>query len=176
MPVPRRMRRGLFPGGSGHRRVAAALYQRADTGHPRGAKRYVAGEAPGFPGRIEMRDADLGEKLLLLNHVSMAQDTPYKASHAIFVLEGAETAYRGENEIPDVMFRRLLSLRSFDGAGMMVDADLAKGADIALLIERLFENQQAAYSHAHNTLRGCYSGRIDWIQHCSAEPRADIRQ
>src|SRR6202012_5688894 len=35
----------------------------------RGVKRYVADKKPGFPDRIEMRDAEIGEKLLLLNHV-----------------------------------------------------------------------------------------------------------
>ena len=31
----------------------------------RGVKRYVADRSPGFPDRIEMRDAAVGEKLLL---------------------------------------------------------------------------------------------------------------
>ena len=126
-----------------------------------GVKRYVADEAPGFPDRIEMRDAELGESLLLLNHVSLPENTPYRASHAIFILEGAKETYTGLNEIPPVMFTRMLSLRAFDDEGMMVDADLAKGHDIETAIERLFENSQIAYIHAHNALRGCYSGRID---------------
>ncbi len=126
-----------------------------------GVKRYVADETPGFPDRIEMRDANLGETLLLLNHVSVEQDTPYKASHAIFIREGAEQTYRGENEIPDVMFSRLLSLRAFDAEGMMIDANVAKGEEIKLVIERFFENPQFSHIHAHNAVRGCYSGRID---------------
>ncbi len=136
-------------------------------------KRYVADQAPGFPDRVEMRDAEIGDTLLLLNHVSVPQDSPYKASHAIFIREGAKTAYRGENEVPDVMFRRLLSLRAFDEDGMMVDADVAKGADIAVLIARLFDNPRAVYIHAHNAVRGCYSGRIERLL---AAARADIRQ
>lgn len=123
--------------------------------------RCVADEANGFPDRVEMRDVEVGETLLLLNHVSVAQDTPYKASHAIFIREGAEATYRSENEIPEVMFSRLLSLRAFDEDGMMVEADVAKGADIAPLIERLFENPEVTYIHAHNAGRGCYSGRVD---------------
>lgn len=126
-----------------------------------GVKRYVADEVPGFPDRIEMRDAKLGESLLLFNHVSQPENTPYRASHAIFILEGAKNTYNGVNEVPPVMFSRLLSLRAFDAGGMMVDADLAKGHDIETKIERLFENGQIVYIHAHNALRGCYSGRID---------------
>ena len=48
-------------------------------------KRYVVDEPIGFPDRIEMRDAALGETVLLLNHVCQPADTPYRASHAIFV-------------------------------------------------------------------------------------------
>ncbi len=125
-----------------------------------GVKRYLADEAPGFPDRVEMRDADIGQSLLLLNHVSMEQDTPYQASHAIFIREGATKAYREENEIPDVMFRRLLSLRAFDDQGMMVDADIAEGEDIAPLARRFLEIPQVSYIHAHNVIRGCYSGKI----------------
>lgn len=126
-----------------------------------GIKRYVADEAPGFPDRIEMRDVKIGESLLLLNHVSQPENTPYRASHAIFILEGAKETYTGVNEVPPVMFSRLLSLRGFDKAGMMVDAILAQGYDIEATIEKLFDNGQIAYIHAHNALRGCYSGRID---------------
>ncbi|MFT5138446.1 MAG: hypothetical protein ACI9H8_000995 [Lysobacterales bacterium] len=93
----------------------------------RGVERVLADSNPGFPDRIEMRDAEIGETLLLLNHQSVEQNTPYRASHAIFILEGAEQDYRGENEIPEVMFSRLLSLRAFDAKGMMLNAGLAKG-------------------------------------------------
>ena len=49
----------------------------------RGAKRYVANIKPGFPDRVELRDAEPGETLILVNHVHLAEDTPYRASHAV---------------------------------------------------------------------------------------------
>jgi hypothetical protein len=126
-----------------------------------GVKRYLADCVPGFPDRIEMRDAQVGEPLLLLNHQSVAEETPYKASHAIFVLEGATHAYRGENIVPEVMFSRTMSLRAFSADGMMQDAALASGPDIASTINLFFENAEIETIHAHNAVRGCYSGRID---------------
>ena len=126
-----------------------------------GVRRYLAEENSGFPDRIEMRDAYPGETLLLINHVSLDQDTPYRATHAIFVREGAEDTYRGENEIPDVMFKRLLSLRAFDSDGMMIEAAIATGEKIQMAIERFFENPQVSCIHAHNATRGCYSGKIE---------------
>lgn len=125
-----------------------------------GVRRYVADTCPGYPDRIEKRDVDVGENVLLINHVSMEKQSPYRASHAIFVREGAETAFEAINVIPDVMFGRLLSLRAFDEDGMMVDAELAKGDDIRAVVIRFLKNEQISHIDAHNALRGCYSGRI----------------
>jgi hypothetical protein len=126
-----------------------------------GVKRYAVDEAPGFPDRIEMRDAALGETVLLLNHVCQPADTPYRASHAIFVREGAETTYDQVDEIPEVMRHRLMSLRAYDKNGMMLDADVVEGKAIESVIARFFANPDVDYIHAHNAKRGCYSGRID---------------
>ena len=75
-----------------------------------GVKRYVADKPQAFPCRVEMRDAEPGETVLLLNHVCQPADTPYRASHAIFVREGAAAAYDQVDEVPAVMRARLLSL------------------------------------------------------------------
>ena len=126
-----------------------------------GVKRYVADKPQAFPCRVEMRDAAPGETVLLLNHVCQPADTPYRASHAIFVREGAAAAYDRVDDVPAVMRARLLSLRAFDASGMMLDADVVEGAAIEPLIARLLANADVSYIHAHNAKRGCYSGRID---------------
>jgi len=126
-----------------------------------GAKRYVADAKPGYPCRIEMRDAEPGESLLLLNHTYQSADTPYRGSHAIFVREGATETYNQRDQVPEVMRVRLLSLRGFDETGMMLDADVVEGAQIEQLIDRMFSNPDIRYIHVHNAKRGCYSGRID---------------
>jgi hypothetical protein len=126
-----------------------------------GVLRYLADRRPGFPDRIEMRDADIGDPLLLLNHVCQPADTPYRATHAIFVREGAEETYDRIDEVPEAMRTRMLSLRAYDSSGMMLDADIIDGREIETMIGRFFANDQVAYIHAHNANRGCYSGRID---------------
>jgi Protein of unknown function (DUF1203) len=126
-----------------------------------GVRRLVADEKPGFPDRVELRDADPGETLFLLNYTHQPADNPYRASHAIFVLEGATEAYDRINEIPEVMQGRILSLRAFDKNDLMVDADVIDGRQIAGLIERLFADPAVAYIQAHYAKRGCYAGRID---------------
>jgi hypothetical protein len=126
-----------------------------------GAQRHVANRSPGFPDRIELRDAEPGESLLLLNYLHQPADTPYRASHAIFVREGAEQAYDAVGEIPDVMHRRTISLRAFDATHGMCDAELATGDAIAEAIARLLADPATAYIQAHYALRGCYAARIE---------------
>jgi hypothetical protein len=127
----------------------------------RGVRRYLVDRKPGFPDRVSMRDAEIGESVLLLNHVCQPENTPYRATHAIFVREGSEATYEGVDEVPEVMRGRLLSLRAYDAEHMMIDADVAEGDAVEPLIRRLLANPKVAYVHAHNAKRGCYSGKIE---------------
>jgi hypothetical protein len=126
-----------------------------------GAQRYVVDQMPGFPDRIEVRDLQPGETALLLNYVHQPADTPYRASHAIFVREGATEAYDAVDRIPEAIRIRPISLRAFDAAGAMVDADLLDGRDMEAAIARMFALPEVAYLHAHYAKRGCYAARID---------------
>jgi Protein of unknown function (DUF1203) len=128
-----------------------------------GVKRYVSEMKPGYPDRIEMRDAEPGEKLLLLNYMHQPADTPYRASHAIFIREGAVDTYDRMDEIPEVMQSRLLSLRAFGVDHMLLAADVVMGNESPAFIERLFANPAVAYIQAHNAKQGCYSGRIERV-------------
>ena len=131
-----------------------------------GARRCIADAKPGYPDRIELRDAEPGETLFLINYVHQPASTAYYASHAIFVREGAEAAYDRIDEIPEAMRSRHLSLRAFDADHLMIDADLATGDKIEDVIERLFADPHVAYIHAHYAKRGCYAARIDRALNC----------
>lgn len=126
----------------------------------RGVTRMVVDGRP-RPDRIELRDAEPGETVLLLNHLYQPAETPYHGRHAIFVLEGATQRYEGIDTIPDVMATRPLSLRGFGEDGMLVDADPVEGRFAAPAIETLFADPPIAYIHAHYAKYGCYAARID---------------
>lgn len=126
-----------------------------------GARRCVADAKPGFPDRVEIRDAEPGQTLLLVNHTHQPADTPYRASHAVFVREGAEASYDRVNEIPEALRGRTISLRAFGPDHLMVDADLAGGPELEPLIERLLSDPKVAYLQAHYAKRGCYAARIE---------------
>ena len=125
----------------------------------RRARRVVV-DGTGFPERIEMRDAQAGETLLLVNFEHQSADTPYRASHAVYVREGATETWSGDH-LPEVLRQRLLSLRAFSADGSMVDADVIEGREAEQLIERLLGDERVAYIHAHYARPGCYAARID---------------
>lgn len=126
----------------------------------RGVERVVADSCPGYPDRIELRDAERGERLLLLNHEHLPHDTPYRSRHAIFVREGAETPFDAFNTVPRVLRPRMLSLRAFDARGHMLDADLVEGVQAEARIARLFTNPAVDIIHAHFAKRGCFAATI----------------
>ncbi len=68
----------------------------------RGVIRMIADD-DGYPDRVEMRHVPIGETVLLLNHTCQPATTPYRATHAIFVREGAEADTTAINEVPEVM-------------------------------------------------------------------------
>jgi len=88
----------------------------------RNALRVIAGDDTGYPERIELRAARKGEALILLNYVHQPAPGPYRASHAIFVREGATVAHDAVDEVPDVIRTRHISLRAFDERGHIADA------------------------------------------------------
>lgn len=126
-----------------------------------GVRRIVVTEPHSAPDRIELRDAEPGEAVLLLNHVYLDADSPYRGSHAIFVREGAEHAYDEIDQIPGAIKRRLISLRAFDANSMMVDAEVAEGTELEPLIQRFLARPDVAFLQAHHARRGCYAARIE---------------
>jgi hypothetical protein len=127
----------------------------------KGIVRMTVTEKPSFPCRVSLTDRDIGEQVLLLNHASHDVANPYRASHAIFVTEGAEQAAEYVDEIPPVFEPRVLSLRGFDAQGMMADALLTQPGEADAGIRKLFENPEIVSIHAHNAARGCFSAKIE---------------
>ena len=126
----------------------------------RGVVRMTVDE-PTFPCRVSLTDRAIGEKVLLLNHVSHDVDNPYRASHAIFVTEGEEQAADYVDQVPPVFEKRTLSLRGFDAEGMMAEAMLTNPGEADAGIRKLFANPEIVSIHAHNATRGCFAAKIE---------------
>jgi len=127
----------------------------------RGVVRMLVTEKPSFPCRVSLTDRDVGESVLLINHVSHDVANPYRASHAIFVTEGETEVGEYVDKVPPVFEPRVMSLRGFDKDGMMADAILTQPGKAAAGIRQLFTNPEIATIHAHNAVRGCFSAKIE---------------
>lgn len=126
-----------------------------------GGRRCRADRQPGFPCRVSLEDAVPGESVLLLHYEHHAADSPYRASHAIYVRESAVEARPGVNEVPPMLRLRLLSVRAFDDNGAMLDADVVEGPALEPVLRRLLALPGAAYLHLHNAKAGCYAARVE---------------
>jgi hypothetical protein len=138
------------------------LFALSDTGlAEKGFRRLVANEKPGFPCRITLEDAEPGERVLLVAYPHQPAHSPYKSSGPIFVRENAREAYDRVGELPPVLRDRLLSVRAYDEAGMMIDAEIVDGRDVEKLLERFFAASATSYIHVHNARRGCFACRVE---------------
>jgi hypothetical protein len=125
------------------------------------ARRVVADCTPGFPCRVSLIDAALGETLILVNHLHHDAATPFRASHGVYVREGAEPCRADVGEVPVLLRSRTLSLRGFDAEGMLVAADLAEGCDLENAIATMFADAAVSAIHLHFAKPGCYAARVE---------------
>ena len=125
-----------------------------------GARRMTADEKPGFPCRVSLVDAEVGETVLLLPFTHHDVCSPYRASGPIFVRHGAPTAKPAVGEVPALLTHRLLSIRAYDKTAMMVGAEIVEGGKLEPVIHRLFDDDRVSYLHVHNARPGCYNCRV----------------
>ncbi|WP_114008770.1 DUF1203 domain-containing protein [Cohaesibacter intestini] len=125
-----------------------------------GVIRYQVEECPGFPDRVGLRDMAIGETALLLNYEHLPVQSPYRSRHAIFICEGPQQAAHYIDQVPDVMTRRVISLRAFDEAHHIIHADLASGDEIRTSIEAFLADPAVRYIHAHYAKPGCFAAEI----------------
>jgi hypothetical protein len=137
----------------------ASLFEQSDAElQTRGIRRMLA--KPGYPCRVSLMDAEIGETVLLVPYTHHDVSSPYRASGPIFVRAGARTATPDVGEIPTMFAHRLLSVRAYDADAMMVDATVAHGSELQPTIGSLFADDRIAYLHVHNAGPGCYNCRV----------------
>jgi hypothetical protein len=121
------------------------------------ARRVFADSKPGFPCRVSLADAEVGDELLLLPFEHQPAASPYRSSGPIFVRKAAVQAVVEPGVIPDYVRTRLMSVRTYDEAHQMIDAAVCPGGEAARAIDEMFSRAEAAYIHLHNAKRGCFS-------------------
>ncbi len=126
-----------------------------------GVGRTVIADGDGYPCRVSLIDAAPGEVLLLFPFAHHDVDSPYRASGPIYVRKDARVAARFVGEVPEVLRRRLLSVRAYDARGDLRDAEVVPGTELAALVGRWFADAEVAYLHVHGARPGCYLARVD---------------
>lgn len=125
----------------------------------RNAIRTTVKSKPGFPCRVSMKDANIGETVILTNHQHQPANSPYQSSHAVYITKGAAQAELGVGEVPDMIRSRLISLRMFSDEDMILDGDVVDGAELGKRLTQAFGDNEVAYCHVHFAQRGCFAGK-----------------
>lgn len=125
-----------------------------------GARRMIADAPNSAPCRVSLTDAEPGEALILVNHDHLTDpSSPYRAGGPVFVRETAVQAAPAIGAVPDMVSRRLLSVRIYDASAMMLDADVVEGADLDARLRDWFVDPVVDQVQIHTARRGCYMAR-----------------
>jgi hypothetical protein len=135
----------------------------ADALRQRGGPMYVADEHPGYPCRQCLRDAAVGDELILVSHDPFGTESPYRSASPIFLHRTSCRPYVIEPGLPEQLTRRQLSVRSFDSEEMMIDAAVIDGTDLESTIQRFFADPNSNQVHVHNATRGCWAVAVDRV-------------
>jgi hypothetical protein len=125
-----------------------------------GAVRRVADANPGFPCRISLTDAAIGDEVLLINYEHLPVDSPYRSRHAIYIRRG-EQQCDVIDDVPAMLRSRMLSVRAFDDRGMMIDAATVDGRELEAVILKQLADARVRFLHVHFAAPGCYAARVD---------------
>lgn len=121
----------------------------------------VVDEPHAYPCRRCLRDAEPGERVLLLSYDPFLGDSPYRQPGPIFVHAGPCAPDDAHDPIPDQLTRRLLSVRSFDREHLMLGGVVVPGAELEETAAKLLADEAVAYLHVHNAGPGCFAVRVD---------------
>ena len=126
-----------------------------------GARRMTVDHKPGYPCRVSLEDAEVGEEVILTPFRHHAVASPYRGAGPIFVRASARTAKLNINTLPTMLLHRLLSLRAYGEAGMMTGAQVVEGASLEEAIQSFFADEKVVYLHVHNAGPGCFNCLVE---------------
>ncbi|WP_200912000.1 DUF1203 domain-containing protein [Prosthecomicrobium hirschii] len=156
-PLPFRIR-GIDPAA-----VAAAFALDDDGLAAIGAVRVIAEAGGGYPCRITLEEAEAGEDLILMNYEHQPASSPYGSRGPIYVRRrGLDRA--GPlvlDHVPAQIRTRLLSVRAYDAADMIVEAEVVEGTELEALATAWLARPAIAYLHVHFARRGCFAARVE---------------
>jgi len=140
--------------------IDPATADRLRAAHP-DAPVFVADAYPGYPCRQCLRDAEVGDELVLVSYDPFTVTSPYRSASPIFLHRYPCSPPADVAVIPEQLAVRQLSVRAFDAAAMMLDAAVVPGIDLAATVRRFFGDDSTDHIHVHNATRGCWAVRVE---------------
>lgn len=123
----------------------------------------IADESPGYPCRQCLRDAAVGEELVLVSYdpfEGYGEHSPYRSASPIFLHRDDCSARIDPAAVPDQLRRRRLSLRAFDTEAMMLDGRVVDGVDLGAALDELLSDASVDRIHVHNAGPGCFAAVV----------------
>jgi hypothetical protein len=124
----------------------------------------IVDQKPGYPCRVTLEDAEIGEEVLLFPFEFHKTNSPYKASGPVFIRKNAIKAILEVNEIPEMLFQRQQTLRGYDSNGIMITAKSPKRKELRIEIETILCYPRVSYVQIHNTNPGCYNCEVKRVK------------
>jgi hypothetical protein len=112
--------------------------------------------AGGTPLRCCLREAEPGERVVLIAYRPAAVGGPYAEVGPVFVHAEACDGYVAEGRYPDGFRSRQQLLRAYDARGRQVENLIVDGPAAERAITDLLGRPGVAYLHSRNVLAGCY--------------------
>jgi len=122
------------------------------------AERITVSESNSAPCRATLEDAVPGEDVLLLRYAPLTANTPYRFTGPVFV-RASDCQPRHVPDpgvLPEMVARRLLSLRAFTADGRIHRSDVSDGREAAQEINAMLAEDGVASVHIHAARNGCW--------------------
>ncbi len=128
-----------------------------------GGLKMIVDENPGYPCRVSLEDANVGEEVILVPFEHHKTNSPYQAKGPIFIRKGVNQNEFDINEIPKMLKHRLLSFRGYDTGGIMRSAKTGEGENSKSIVEEMFMMNEIKYIHIHNSSPGCFNCEVNRV-------------
>jgi hypothetical protein len=110
----------------------------------------------GTPLRCCLREAEAGERVVLIAYRPAAVGGPYAEVGPVFVHAETCDGYTDEDHYPEGFRSRQQLLRAYDAGGRQVENVIVDGPAAERAIGDLLGRPRVAYLHSRNVLAGCF--------------------
>jgi hypothetical protein len=124
-------------------------------------QKIVVDQSPGYPCRLSLKDAKVGEEVYLFSHRPFEGQNPYCEIGPVFVHAEATQARLAPNEIPDAIKCRPVIVRSYSADETLLSGDPADRENVEQVIEQCLDRDGVDFLHIRAALTGCYLCKVE---------------